>query len=161
MASTPAGTTGTSCGCSSFFFLWFSSTTHLPHACKAGERCFVSCQRLIPIPSVLLLRGRLARCRAYLKAPEPADVPAPLKAGGYQPLIQAAFQGTQARGTGPDDGYLLGSHVPRCGGGKDSGEASAGGSMHLGECGAWLGHTRGMCGAARSGMAIPVLPVGD
>lgn len=32
--------------------------------------------------------------RAYLEAPETLDVSAPLKAGGYQPLIQAAFQGT-------------------------------------------------------------------
>lgn len=62
---------------------------------------------------------------AYLEAPEPPDVLAPLKAGRLQPLIQAAFQGAQARGTSTDDSYSPGSHVPRCGGGRDAGEAVA------------------------------------
>lgn len=72
--------------------------------------------------SALLLWGRLTRRRAYLKAPEPPDESAPLKAGWFQPLIQAALQGAQARGTGTNDGYFLGSHVLQdCGGGRDAG----------------------------------------
>lgn len=42
MAGTPAGTTGTSCCRSSLSFFWFSLETCLLHACKAGERCFIS-----------------------------------------------------------------------------------------------------------------------
>lgn len=121
-----------------FFSLWF-----FLDACKAGEWCFISCQRPIPIPSVLLPQGRLAQRGAYLEAPEPPDVPSPLETGGYQPLIQAAFQGTQARGASPDDGYSLCNHVLRCGSGRDAREASARDKTRSGECGAWRVTLRG------------------
>lgn len=83
---------------------------------------------------MLLTCGRLAQHGSYLEAPETPDVPAPLEAGGYQPLIQAAFQGTEARGTSPNDGYSLGSHVPWRGGGR---EALARGNTRSGGCRAW------------------------
>lgn len=127
VASTPPGTRDLQLLQLFFFPLVFLG--NLPaHACKTRERCFVSCQRPIPVPSVLLTCGRLAQHGSYLEAPEPPDVPAPLEAGGYQPLIQAAFQGTEARGTSPNDGYSLGSHVPWRGGGRDAGEALARGN---------------------------------
>lgn len=137
VAGVPPGTMETSSCCSCFSFLWFSLETCLPHACKTGQRCFVSCQRPTPVPSVLLTRSRLAQHGAYLEAPEPPDVPAPLEAGGYQPLIQAAFQGTEARGTSPNDGYSPGSHIPQRGGGRDAGEASPGGNTRSGGFRAW------------------------
>lgn len=135
MASTPAGTTGASCCRSSFSSLWFCVETRLP-------------------------RGGLARHGAYLEAPEPPDVPAPLEAGRCQPLVQAALQGAQARGTGTDDGYCLGSHVPRvvasCGGLRYAGEAPARGETCPGACGAWW-VTPEECTAALLGRGWPSL----
>lgn len=115
---------------SRFTFLWFSLENCLLHVCKAGGSGVSLSAKERSQSRPCHCRGTGWLCGAYLEAPEPPDVLAPLKAGRLQPLIQAAFQGAQARGTSTDDSYSPGSHVPRCGGGRDAGEAVARSKTH-------------------------------